>query len=300
MKVLIAYDGSPCADAALRDLRRAGLQREVEAVVITVAERWLPAPPLAAARQTLGSASGAAPAIDMADDVKIANQIALEARSRIESYFRDWNVQSVAVAGSPAQEVLKLADKWKPNLIVVGGQGCTCAGGVFQGSVSQKILHEAQCSVRVCKGTAWKNGAPIRIVIALDGSPSSDKAVKAMMRRVWPIWSEVRLVSVIDPGRSRTTGQQPENSPAKINTWIRQFVESTETELRAVGLGVSSRVEEGDPKQIILSNAEEWGADCILLGAASSPVSALGDVATAVAARAHCSAEVIRQPRAVA
>jgi len=38
MKVLIAYDGSACAGAALADLERAGLPRKAEAVVLSVAE----------------------------------------------------------------------------------------------------------------------------------------------------------------------------------------------------------------------------------------------------------------------
>ena len=46
MKILIAYDGSSHADAAIDDLRRAGLPREAEAVVVCVANIWSPpAPP---------------------------------------------------------------------------------------------------------------------------------------------------------------------------------------------------------------------------------------------------------------
>jgi hypothetical protein len=41
LKVLIGYDGSPCADEALQDLQRAGLPPEVEAVVLSVADLWL-------------------------------------------------------------------------------------------------------------------------------------------------------------------------------------------------------------------------------------------------------------------
>ena len=36
-KLLIAYDGSTCSDAALEDLKRAGLPEQLEAVVMTVA-----------------------------------------------------------------------------------------------------------------------------------------------------------------------------------------------------------------------------------------------------------------------
>src|ERR1043165_3044320 len=45
MKILIAYDGSKCADAALDDLTHAGLPEKGEALVMSVAEVWLPPPP---------------------------------------------------------------------------------------------------------------------------------------------------------------------------------------------------------------------------------------------------------------
>ena len=38
MKMLFAYDGSSYADAALDDLRRAGLPRDAEALVVTVGD----------------------------------------------------------------------------------------------------------------------------------------------------------------------------------------------------------------------------------------------------------------------
>src|ERR1051326_1795330 len=45
MKVLIAYDGSPCAEAALDDLTHAGFPDSGEALIVSVAEVWLPPPP---------------------------------------------------------------------------------------------------------------------------------------------------------------------------------------------------------------------------------------------------------------
>ena len=35
MKILVAYDGSECADAALEDLKRAGLPAEAEVLVMS-------------------------------------------------------------------------------------------------------------------------------------------------------------------------------------------------------------------------------------------------------------------------
>jgi nucleotide-binding universal stress UspA family protein len=73
--------------------------------------------------------------------------------------------------------------------------------------------------------------------------------------------------------------------------------------LRA-GLGgesitISSVVDTGDPKQVLVRHAAEFGADCIFTGATgfSNRVErfVLGSVSAAVAARAHCSVEVIRE-----
>ena len=45
MKILIGYDGSACAEAALDDLTRAGLPDSAETHILSVAEVWLPPPP---------------------------------------------------------------------------------------------------------------------------------------------------------------------------------------------------------------------------------------------------------------
>ena len=44
MKILIGYDGSASADAALDDLRRAGLPREAEALIVSVGDMLMPIP----------------------------------------------------------------------------------------------------------------------------------------------------------------------------------------------------------------------------------------------------------------
>src|SRR6185503_17809518 len=66
---------------------------------------------------------------------------------------------------------------------------------------------------------------------------------------------------------------------------------------------VSSVVETGDPKKVLLKHAEEFGADCIFMGATgfSNRLERLilGSVSAAVAARAPCSVEVVRERKAV-
>ena len=294
MRIIVAYDGSPCADAALIDLRRAGLHRDANVLAISVAERWLPRPSLGGQAVEPRSSAAAVTAPETVDDFERAYELASQARLRLQSYFTNWKIEVAAATGSPAQEILRKAKQWSPDLIVLGCQGRSALARFLLGSVSQKVLNEAPCSVRVCRGTAWKDGSPVRIVIGLDASPSSENAVGAVTNRVWPIGSEVRLVTVLDPAKPRQTESSGTEAPRDL--WVTLFVETAEKKLRAADLGVSSRIEVGDPKQVLVAEADEWGADCIVLGAAASPstTSALGDVSTAVVARAHCSVEIIR------
>jgi nucleotide-binding universal stress UspA family protein len=295
MKLLVGYDGSSCADCALDDLQRAGLPREAEAVVLSVAELWL-APP--SVRQSVKSgivepvAAGVKPALHTEDALEEAHALSIRASERLKSHFAAWEVFAEAASGSPAREILKKANEWKPDLIVLGCQGKSGLGRFLLGSVSQKVANEAHCSVRIARGTAWKNGAPVRIVIGLDGSPGSQATAAAVALRAWPMGSEARIIAVEDPGRPVEVNQQ------EGRAWVREFVEAAAKQLRAAELAVSCKIETGDPKQIIIIDAEEWGADCIFLGSSSLNNGArnytLGSVATAVVARAHCSVEIVR------
>jgi hypothetical protein len=66
------------------------------------------------------------------------------------------------------------------------------------GSVSQKVLYEAPCSVRIARGNDKAIDAPLRIMIGTDGSPGADAAVKAVAARNWPAGTEARVMAALD------------------------------------------------------------------------------------------------------
>jgi nucleotide-binding universal stress UspA family protein len=162
--------------------------------------------------------------------------------------------------------------------------------------VSQKVLAHAPCSVRIARWRPDARDGPVRLVIGVDGSADADAAVRAVARRVWPAGSKVRVIIAIDRMRA-TTPQQLQANSEDESAWARHTVEGAAEALRRAGLVVSSVVAEGNPKRLLPREAETWGADCIFLGARGSRSIArflLGSVATAVAARAYCSVEVVR------
>ena len=66
------------------------------------------------------------------------------------------------------------------------------------GSVSQKVLTEAQCSVRIGRPTPGVGASAQRIVLGVDGSRGSTAAVREVGRRSWTPGSEVRVVVAQD------------------------------------------------------------------------------------------------------
>jgi nucleotide-binding universal stress UspA family protein len=301
MKALIAYDGSACADAALDDLKRAGLPGEVEAMVVTVAELWLPPPPITF-EPVLTAAAEPWPA-----PVEAARNLAITASRRLQTIFPAWDVRAEALVGSPASAILNKADEWKPDLIVAGSHGRSALGRFIMGSVSQKVVTEAHCSVRVARGRRTDAVAPARILLGFDGSLDARAAVRTIASRKWPEKSEIRVLAVLAPTISDFTSlpltpEQIAQREASARDWMQKQVEAAAEELRSSGLTVTPVITAGDPKQALLDEADGWGADCLFIGARGHNRLVrfmLGSVATALATRARCSVEVVRTKKSV-
>ncbi len=68
--------------------------------------------------------------------------------------------------------------------------------------------------------------------------------------------------------------------------------------LRAAGLTALPIVEEGDPRDVLVRQAEDWKADTIFVGARGLgrvERFLLGSVSSAAVAHAPCSVEIIRR-----
>ena len=312
MKILIAYDGSSCAEAALDDLQRAGLPPNAEAQIISVAEIWLPPPPPSAA-EILERAGEVKVPSDFkrvyakgSAAMKEALALAEQASDRVKANFPGWKLFADADCGSPAWEIVFRADQWKPDLIVVGSHGRTALGRFVLGSVSQRVLTEAKCSVRIARGRIEEPGSPVRIIVAIDGSPGSEEAVRAVAARTWPSGSEVKVIIVDDPLVPPIIGEiipplaeTIEESNAEDWSRDKELLANAAALLRGTDIKVSTEIRLGDPKKELPQAAEEWAADCIFVGSAGFSNRferfVLGSISAAVAARAHCSVEVVRK-----
>lgn len=310
-RILIGYDGSECADAALDDLTHAGLPSYAEAQIFSIAEIWLPPPP-PSSFEIIDQAKKAKSPADLQRRfakgcvaAKAALALAELARERVQANFPHWKVSAHSSCGSPARELLARAEKWKADLIVVGSHGRTALGRFVLGSVSQRVLTEACCSVRISRGHVEEPRSPVRIIIGVDGFPESLDTSREVASRCWPPRSEVKVIVVDDPLFPDYLGhlippleKMIEEDRAQERAWVKEISKEPLEILRKAGLQVSKLLRQGDPKKELPEAAEEWGADCIFLGSAgfSNRLErfVLGSVSAAVAARAHCSVEVVR------
>lgn len=293
MKILIAYDGSECAEAALDDLRRAGLPRRINATVLSVLDYWMPLP------ASIGMVDTDFSQQLLKEEQEIMKQ-AQRATGRLQKLFPEWEVSAETGLGVPGSVVVEKADLWKPDLIIAGSHGRSVFGRFFLGSVSQRIVNESHCSVRVARGRVQEPDAPARIIVGVDGSKGAEAAVKAVAARHWPKDSEVRVVNAAWTLPPVTSDQVI----GQVTTWItreqarvRELTDAAQRRLRAAGLKTSCLVREEEPKHLLIHEAERWSADCIFVGARGMgrlERFLIGSVSSAVAARAHCSVEIVR------
>jgi nucleotide-binding universal stress UspA family protein len=65
--------------------------------------------------------------------------------------MRGHPVKQVIIEGSPAVQILALADQYRTDLVVVGSRGLSGFERYALGSVSSKVARHAGCSVLVVK-----------------------------------------------------------------------------------------------------------------------------------------------------
>jgi nucleotide-binding universal stress UspA family protein len=310
MRLLIGYDGSEGADAAIDDLRKAGLPRDVEALIVSISESVMPSSSLeydvVGAPMTSRRLTDALAQAKARDEqaLKEATEFATKAAERVQSYFPSWKVWSEGLAGWPATDLIITADEWKPDLVVVGSRGRSALSRFILGSVSKKVVTDSLYSVRVARAALAKNDArPPRIMIGVDGSPEAEQAVREVGMRVWPKGTEVRIVAVDDgtsPKRmARVLPSATASSNGKASGAARMMVEWAERELRAIGLQVSVVIPKGDPQRVLIEEARNWEADSIFVGSRKFDGTFerfwLGSVSTALVTKAHGSVEVVRR-----
>ncbi len=280
MRVLVAYNGSEASNAALEDVRHAGLPAHSQVHLLTVAESWM-------APRTLSEATAVAE----------AGRLALADKA-------EWKITASAAEGSPGREILAFAEEFEPDMIVLGEPGSARTHEhKFLGQTSQIVLTEADCTVRIARPNKL-TGEHEKIMVGFNGSPAAFHAIDALAARNWPAATEVMLLAVADSSVLASIGRfTPQMTDATVETrfaqqWAETLADGALLKLEKAGLRARLAVKFGHPKDVLVDEAAAWGAGSIFVGPHCSLNSyerfLIGSVSATLAAQASCSVEVVR------
>jgi nucleotide-binding universal stress UspA family protein len=307
MRIVIGYQDDDSSNAAIDDLRRAGLpETGVEARVLAIApDVGVPADPAFQKR----SPALAWLAQDRRDAVlSEAMAVAERGAGRLRSLMPGWSVEPVAEAGAVHRVLTEAAETWASDLLVVGSHGRGAVGRLFHGSVAQMVVNNCRRSVRIARGGRKGGGTEggLRILLADDGSPAAESAVSVVAARKWPEGTVISVIFVVElpvaagaelgPEAAAFSGELVEVRRDLLD-YGRQLVEATAGTLKEAGLTTRELVLEGRPRYLLNELAEKEGIDCIFMGARGHRALErfmLGSVAAGVASGAPCSVEITR------
>jgi nucleotide-binding universal stress UspA family protein len=138
----------------------------------------------------------------------------------------------------------------------------------------------------------------MKVLIGVDDSSFSQAAVESVSNRLWKAGTQIKIVSAVD---DHFASSEDRNHYETARRAVDRAVETLRQSNNQFEL--SGEIVEGAPKEVILDEAEKWGADLIVVGSHGRrglDRFLLGSVSQAVALHAKCSVEIVRTPGAKA
>jgi nucleotide-binding universal stress UspA family protein len=190
-----------------------------------------------------------------------ARRTAEKARAALAPRFAESDTQ--VLEGDAREAILRAAEEWPADLIVLGARGIGAVAGFLLGSVSLGVARHAACSVLVVRAGAASTG----IVIGIDGSENAAGAAAFVARLALNPMTSVRLTGVVQ------TPPIPATTPGLVKGIVREgmaqlvkertaALEPAIAKAAACFDGVVKKVE----RQILVGHPID-----VLLGAAAKP-----------------------------
>lgn len=290
MKILVALDFGTASLEALRQART--LAHETGAVL--AACHVLPSMADLSAffpERALSNAEDTAP-----EDAEVQKGLAERARSELGLELNQIFIER----GSAYAEIVRRAEAWQADFIVMGSHGRTGLSRAVLGSVAERVVQHAPCSVLIARPITQ----PGTVLVATDLSDPSLPAIAAGMAEAKRRNARLKVVSVFEwaaplaipfTGVMGTLPALPDGeAQAQARETLRQMLQDAVTRAGAVA---EARVLDGSPASEIVAHAEEISAELVVVGTRGRTGLArlaLGSVAERVIRSASCSVLAVR------
>lgn len=209
------------------------------------------------------------------------------------------HIRLIADTGDAAESILETAEESRSDLIVVGQRGMTATPSFLLGGVSQKVATYAPCSVLVAKESVGKLD---RILVAVDGSDASYKAVSFLLRHPLKVPLHVTVVTVWPQREGEVLGRSPAgHKKSEIRRVIEhkgaELLDRIATELKAGPYTVATELLQGDPAAVLLDATVRHQAQMVIVGSRGMKAIKrflLGSVSEKMLVYAACSVLIVR------
>ena len=297
MRLLLATDGSASAERALQ---------------LLIQEPW-PAPSVVRVVTVLDevamSAGNPWPIVapvapfDIDEVARVAATATLEnAAERLRPFLA---VETVILAGRPAQVIADEARRWEADVIVMGSRGHGALSSMVLGSVSAEVIDLSDRPVLVAHSDRLRG-----VVLGVDGSTGAERAVDLVIQWVPLRSTPIHVVAVApslypwwvgmaEAGGVTTVPQLLASEEATRADEV-ELVQATVERLVRAGYRATGSVRDGDAADQLIKAVEATGSDLIVVGTRGRTGLTrlvLGSVARNIVTHAPCSVLVVHPPR---
>ena len=199
-----------------------------------------------------------------------ANRV-VEARTRLQSYLTQEldgvSVDRVVVEGDPALEIVGYAHKEHCNLVVMPTHGYGPFRRFILGSVTAKVLHDADCPVFT--GSHMADSPPPEaisfrsILCAVDFGPQSDKALCWAKQMAAEYDARLSVTHALPP---LEVGEVRYFDPSWHVTLKKRAGEQIEDLMRRISAKAEIFIESGEAPAVVHDVAEAVEADVVVIG----------------------------------
>jgi nucleotide-binding universal stress UspA family protein len=203
---------------------------------------------------------------------EMRKRIEVEANAKVQAelaHLGKTNQIPVDVAvtkGGAITKIMEFIRTERPDVIVVGSHGKRGLDHLLLGSVAEKVLRVAPCSVLVVRPP--KNPNVKSIVCAVDFSDCSRTALeRALEIAKLEKLGSIKVLNVFEvPIGYMEAGMTYETALAKTQDVHQQELDEFLKPYASVGIKIEPHLQEGAPAATIVKFAEQAGADLLVIG----------------------------------
>ena len=299
-RILVCVDGSPCALNAAGTAASIARSFRSEVLALNVFHIG-----------NAGPANIVAWALTMDQD--FIERSARGQRKAVEPTIKpiferlDVPYRFIQEAGHEAEvdAILRVAEREKADLIVLGSRGLRGVTELLLGSVSSGVMHHANCPVLIVRGDNAPCGSLKfdNIVLASDGSPCAQRAARVAVELARTLVTSLTVLNVYE---DLTSVSIPGDEDSLLGTtdmehyakqWLDYVAQPVNEFAKEAGVTCSYVQDHGHPGQAIVHFANKHEVDLIVLGSRGLGGYArmvIGSVSNHVVHHANCPVLIVR------